>query len=222
MKLYHGTCASNLPRVLRSGLKGRGKRKGNWEHSILSHPEAVYLTNAYSLYYAMTASKNKRGVIFEIDTDRLNSFDMAPDEDFLGQAAKHIDDLQPIWDRFAGAENQLFAATEYFRDNIDEYQWLWHHSIDYLGNCCHLGPIPKDAITRYAVIPDVHRMVQWADPTISLMNFRILGDYYKALSSCLFGEWPEQDFQPEFGFYRLPTPEQLKDIEIVTLEKVKA
>ena len=34
MKLYHGTAARHLPKVLKHGLKPRGKGKGNWEHTV--------------------------------------------------------------------------------------------------------------------------------------------------------------------------------------------
>jgi hypothetical protein len=92
MKLYHGTAERHLPAILRDGLKPRGKRKGNWSHSIESNADAIYLTNAYALYFAHSATDPKdngdRSVVLEIDTSKLDSFWLVPDEDWLEQVSR--------------------------------------------------------------------------------------------------------------------------------------
>lgn len=202
MKLYHGTAARHLPKVLKHGLKPRGKGKGNWEHTVMSRPDAVYLTVAYSLYYALTATKKseREAVIFEVDSSKLNPFRLCPDEDFLAQAAQvgapAFKDIKEQYD------NDLLKMTAHFRDELEEYSDDWEASVKHMGNCCFIGNIPVEAITRYALIPNIYKFVQWSDPTIGIMNYRVLGEYYQALSKRVFGD--ETDYVSEYGFYKLP------------------
>lgn len=205
MKLYHGTSARHLNKILRHGIKPRGSKSGNWDHSVLSHPDAVYMTSAYALYYALTASNGKAGVIIEIDTDKLNPFKLCPDEDFLAHATRK---------RFG--DKSLNEVVAFYRDDLERYAEHWQDSIDHMGNCCYLDHVPVEAITRYALIGNSSEWIRWSDPTISIMNFKIMGDYYRALSKMLFGD-PVDYVDDGHGFYRLPPPEQLAKVKVVTL-----
>lgn len=190
MKLYHGTTAKVARAALAGGLRARGNRKSNWEHAP-SRPDAVYLTSAYAMHFATCCAdpKEKLWGIVEVETDRLNPFRLAPDEDFLEQRGRKHD----------GVDGDMLARTKHYRDRLWGFQCdtggkpNWLHSVEGLGNCAHEGPIPADAVTRVALISKDRADIRWAsDPTISLINFRILGGYYKALTAVIFGDEPDE------------------------------
>lgn len=222
MKLYHGTSTKYLEKILQNGLQPRGRRKGNWQSTILSRSDAVYLTTAYSVYFAMQATKKpESGLVLEIDSTKLNPFRLHPDEDFLGQMAMHADNCEGLRNSLkTDNESLLYSLTKHFRDILENNQHMWEDSIEFLGNCCHIGTIPLDAITRYVIIPNVHRMLAWADPTISVSNFRIMGDYYKTFSSMVMGDTPADQHPHEF--MRLPPPDVFRDVKVHTLQKETA
>jgi hypothetical protein len=205
-KLYHGTSAKNLRHILKQGLLPRGRRSGNWQHSVDSHPGAVYLTNAYSVYFAMGATPGRHaGLIVEVDTAKLNPFRMLPDEDFLGQA-------------YYGKDKKLIERTASYRNELESYRVFYPASLRHLGNCCHIGAIARDAITRYAIVPNVNQWIAWVDPVINLQNFKIMGDFYKELSARIFGDttgFVADD--PKSRFFRFPPDKLFAGVEVVTL-----
>jgi len=205
MKLYHGTCGSHLPRILKKGITPRGVRKGNWPE-CRSHPECVYLTDAYAGYFALAASKKGRCVVFEIDTDLLAEGDMLPDEDFLGQVEQR--QLQGTPDG-----QTLIQRTEAFREQLPNwcYTDTYKLSLQHLGTCAYLGTIPTIAITRYVTF-GTWKNAQLRlifDPTITLMNYTLLGPAYRRKTAWLFGDKP-----PEPG----PT-DIMSDLDLTLLER---
>lgn len=207
MKLYHGTSAKYLARVLREGLKPRGTKPGVWADTSPSRPDAVYLTAAYPLHYALAAAGHTHDrVVFEVDTAKLNPFRFVPDEDCLEQATRG--------NRPEGCPEDVAGATLWIRDRLHNHAATetWQLSLKHLGNCAYLGSIPPDAITRYAVIPKSWPVLRWSDPTITLANFRFMGPYYRKLSALIFGERGEPDPEERHGLYRLPAPEDLAPI----------
>lgn len=184
MILYHGTTARCLVSVLKDGLKPRGPgKKGNWQHSIESNPHCVYLTDAYAPYFAVQATRsNDKGMVIEVDTHQLNGYALLPDEDVLEQAGRGYDDVK----------GDMKARTKWYRKNI--HQWAgggaWTKSLEVMGTCCFYGTIPPKAITRIALIPpeEMNQLFWHFDCSISLMNYHILKDVYRAKSRRLFGE----------------------------------
>ena len=71
-------------------------------------------------------------------------------------------------------------------------------SLEALGTCAHRGVILPGAITRAVVWPhrENTRLAFVWDPTITLVNQRICGDRYRALTRKLFA-----------GEFEMPTPE---------------
>jgi len=206
MKLYHGTSEAVAMKALSEGLKPRGKRKGIWSHSVESHPNAVYLTNSYALYFAMQAAEKPmagRPAVIEIDTNKLDIFSLAPDEDCLEQAMRKFDSLDPSW--------SMIKRTKYYRKNLEKYcdAASWKQSLKALGNCCHLGWIHHSAITRIAIVDPAEQAdlcFQSLDPTISLMNYQIVGDKYRGLTKWLFDE-PLGEDAPVNRFGDMPISE---------------
>jgi hypothetical protein len=193
MRLYHGTSEAYLEAIKREGITPRKVRKdksGNWKHSIVSCPSAVYLTNAYGVFYAQqAASKNGSGrlVVLEIDSSKLAPWLLTPDEDFLEQATRE----QPVTDANGGVllpGTSMKKRTLWFRNRLKQFNHLWEKSLEHLGNCCYHGTVPSDAITRYALMPADSHLSFAVDPCMTLMNYLIMGSYYRELTKHVFGE----------------------------------
>lgn len=197
MKLYHGTSERFLPRIRREGLKPRGRKKGNWK-AHPSRPDCVYLTNSYAVFYANACAKGREKlVVLEIDTDKLNTFAFAPDEDFLEQANRGRDNIS----------GGMTVRSKWYRDNL--HNWAGfpledEHtkdgpatmSLKFLGNCTYFGCIPPSAFTRIAVInmnPVPQFVLNSFDPSIVLMNYAICGPKYRNSLKWLFGYELEPD-----------------------------
>lgn len=189
MKLYHGTSAARLPSILKDGIKPRGKGKGNWKHSVDGNPNVVYLTIAYALYFAWTATdigKNEDLLVLEIDTAKLFPFDLVPDEDFLEQATRKGPGLG-----LAPIEKSMKYRTAWYRRRLRGFSEYWKESVDGLGNCGYMGTIPPAAITRYAVISHeriAELVMSGMDPSISLLNYKLVGDKYRNWIKWAFGD----------------------------------
>lgn len=182
MKLYHGTSAKNLDSILREGIRPRGKVKGNWKHTIESNSHAVYLTRSYGPYFALQASANYGALILEIETARLNTFRLLPDEDAIEQSTRGKD----------GIGGTMRYRTAYYRRRMNEYAdgEAWKVSVKLLGTCCHKGTIPPDAITRATIVPAKHAielLLNW-DASVTIMNQQILGDCYLQKTLRLFDD----------------------------------
>ena len=188
MKLYHGTNSEALATILTSGLKPRGKGRGNWKHTVDSHPDMVYLTNAYALWFAYVASSESGGdmVVVEIDTALLNPFRFVPDEDFLEQATRTQSGLG-----LAPTDKPMKYRNRWYCRHIREFSQHWEDSLKHLGNCSYDGDIPTSAITRFAVIPGYRApglVMAGIDPSITLMNYKLLGEKYCNWTRWAFGD----------------------------------
>lgn len=249
MKLYHGTSEKAARQILAgAGIRPRGKKSGNWKHTIESHPECVYLTTAYAPYFAHMAAppKGERVAVLEVDTNLLNPFSLLPDEDFLGQAVrKRADnpdlDLPEAWDAW-----DIMKKTRWFRRRLEHFQPSWEISVKGLGNCCFKGTVPASAITRIATwepeeTPFLYMMSM--DPMVSIMNYQIVGNKYRGLVKWLFkddlGEdapveqfkaehaeailaetdWTPQMFEQMRWSYHLPSQEEQ---DRVIVEQIRA
>jgi hypothetical protein len=195
MKLYHGTSSKYLKAILRKGIKPRGEPKqGNWKHSVTSNPKAVYLTQGYAIYLAQNAIQNQKRhdlVLIEVDTDKLNSCMFAPDEDYLEQATRGEE-------VFPDAGKDMLERTLWFRERA--WSWFhnaWHGSVEDMGTCSYYDSIPVSAITRVAQFPYDHPLRWMSDPSVSIINHRIMGVYYRNLTKRVFGDsdWEDDPLQ---------------------------
>lgn len=180
--LYHGTTSLNLTDILERGLQPRTHKDGNWE-ACPSREDCVYLTNAYGFYYAIAALQaGEPMLIVEVEVDADN---LLPDEDFIGQALQHKGDL---------GDQDLVEATLDIRDNLELYKEWAHDSLRGLGNAAHHGPVPADAIRRYALVEGS----EWGfifDPIICLQNYGLMGAYYRNSMRWLFD--PDCEFEED-------------------------
>jgi len=169
--------------MLTEGIRPRvltGKMS-KWKH-IPSSKDRVYLTEIYAPYYANAAAREgeKWGLI-EVDVDRLDKNLLRPDEDFIAQALK----------RTSRKSEDLLKLTEEVRDSIDNWQALWSKSIEWMGTCSYKGVVPPEAIPRVAIYdPESNPTMTLAalDPSISIENYRICGDKYRAITRWFFLE----------------------------------
>lgn len=210
MKLYHGTNGDWLQNILAKGLEPRKNRPGrnNWKHvPHQSNPRCVYLTNSYAPYFAFNAAKQSCAVI-EVETDLLRPGSLYADEDCLEQMMRGRD----------GVEGTMSQRTLYYRkrqfditgaeDKEGRVSPAYGFSLELLGTCAHRGTILPEAITRAVVWPTKNNawmQFVW-DPTITLLNQKILGNRYKALTAKLFGD---------------PSPVELDDWEQQVVDKFK-
>ncbi len=191
MKLYHGTNGRYIQRILSQGIRPRGGRKhNNWKHTVSSNPHATYLTIAYPLHFVFNSTNGSgTGAVFEVESDLLDKFMLLPDEDVLAQA----DQLGNLHG------STLFERTKWYRKHLA--QWMdghsWTKSLEIMGTCCHLGTIPPEAITRYVKFSIKKNMgLAWQfDPSISIINFHILGPMYRASTVALFGDEPNDELK---------------------------
>ena len=197
MKLYHGTSESVAREALKHGLLPRSDSGAEslWDECP-SSADHVYLTVGYAPYFARHASADgERWAIIEIDTDLLPDGDdhLYPDEDFLEQATRG-QTLPAEWDvplMTGDSETGTMAArTAWFREHLWMFGHLWEASVEGLGNCSHHGVIPPEAIVRVSYIdPKQCRTMSLlaCDPFISLMNWRLIGAKYRALTEWCMG-----------------------------------
>lgn len=195
MKLYHGTSEAVGKLALTEGLKTRGALgiKSNW--NVESHPDYVYLTIAYAAYFAATASMDEedgfigRLAIVEVDTSLLDDDTLHPDEDALEQGTRGESWVVEACEAEGFNPRSMEERTHWFRNNLYSFQHFWKNSLEALGNCCHEGDIPPEAVTRVVFFdpksnPSILSMSM--DPMISVLNYQIMGPQYEALVRWFF------------------------------------
>ena len=165
--LYHGTSDLYLDDILEHGLKCRGKKKSNWKGHP-SAPDRVYLTSAYAVHFAQAACERGGKPLLlqvEVDTDRL-----VPDEDVLAQT--DFEDMPELKGK------SLKFKTSFWKKRTHELGHLAQWSLDRLGTVAHMGAIPAYDILNWLVLDDHHPVFGYHDPTITVLNYRILGEAY--------------------------------------------
>jgi hypothetical protein len=176
LKLYHGTSIKHLESILKQGIKPRGKKQGVWDKCPSRH-DRVYLSNCYAPYFAFSADEDT-GVIFEIDTDKLDARKMGADEDVVAQVLHTHDKTQ-----------DLFELTKSIK--LEKFDAVWDKSLEAMGTCSYKGAIPVKAITRYAIVDFSKATWLWvrcADISISLIHHAFCGKEQENLTAWIFGD----------------------------------
>lgn len=177
-RLYHGTGAGQLDTILECGLQPRGSvRDSNWQGDAASHPDFVYLTSTYPGYFASQTDESGLLLFVEVFTDDLDETLLYPDEDFFALQLAKGRDFDAVRE---DARRMALAEPRRWRDSLATF-----------GNCAHRGTVPPAAMTRYATI-DYRKQNAIAfdllQPSISVANFRLKGDYYRAAVAWVFGD----------------------------------
>jgi hypothetical protein len=217
MKLYHGTTAKHLPKILAEGLTPRNQNQNsNWEHSVAAGANTVYLTNAYALYFAsqaLDANDDSPLAVLEIDVDKLQDEYLVADEDAVEQTSRQQDHLPRTW--------SMHKRTAYYRDHAHEYSW--EGSLNALGTCGYQNVIPPHAFTSIALI-SIKKFSQLVmggyDPFISVVNYQIMGSKYRHAMQWLFDAGAEQEVDesnPISAIIGIRLPEDRTGIEVLSL-----
>lgn len=156
VQLYHGTSVRSADAIVRHGFKDRtASGKSNWEQRIESKAGFVYLTTAYPFYFAMNAAKGGKASVIKVEVD--------------------TDDLYPDEDMFFFKYGNRFKVTE--RD-LEKAKHLAGESLRLFGN---VSAKPESLRILGRKDFNVREMVAFSDPSISPVNYRIMGDYYRRL-----------------------------------------
>lgn len=189
MILAHGTRLYTAERALKQGLRPRAAgRPGNYP-AYPSGRGRVYLTAAYALYFAQVAARDRRVALVAVDSNVLAATGgLLPDEDALEQTLGYQE----------GAPAGRAARTRWFRDHADKWAaagYDYRYSLRALGNCAFKGTVAPSAITRivHYNLDTFHEYLAMSDPTISFLNFAIMGPFYTELQRMLLG----YSFDPE-------------------------
>lgn len=179
MLVYHGTNEQFLPKIRKSGLVPRAKRKGNWER-FQSRNDMIYLTTTYPFYFSLCNKGTKRAMVVEVDAGELDiAKNMFPDEDFLHHNLK------------VGEEKEKNKKA---KSLLELNQHLWIKSLELMGTCCHKGSIPVHALRRICLFDITKRPLlgtMFYDANISPMNFLFCGERYRGCVAWMFGDRPD-------------------------------
>ena len=178
MRYFHGTTESCLNSIEKKGLMPRGKRRGVWD-KFPSATDRVYLTTAYAIFYATAAAtilkqrggKMERGVVIEVDPYPGK---FVPDEDALAQQNWMDEDFAHMNDW------SLEDKSTFWRDNAPQYPGMAWWSEENLGTLAHMGKIPPSQIKKVVTFDITPDHLIGHDPSITLMNYRLLGGRYEA------------------------------------------
>lgn len=211
--LYHGTTETVARKALVEGLKPRRMHEGdhNWQHTVASSPDMVYLTDTYAPYFAGTAAYgDERWGIVEIDTTKLVHSKFRPDEDCLEQGTRTLPN------RFDGGKMNAVERTEYFRDNIDLFRDSYCISLETLGTVAYKGYIPPSAIRRISIYDwkSVGFMtLEIFNLTVTLSNHRWMSVKYKNITRWFMGEAiTVADYYGDENWVRIIPPEQVEEL----------
>lgn len=182
--LYHGTSIKNADVIMKEGFVSR-KNNGNWDGKYLSKDDFVYFTSAYPFFYGGNAAeeKDEMASVIKIEVDEKYLY---PDEDFIIQA----------------------GSSAHIPKDLDLERYR-HHGIDSLNS---LGNVAIKDLDKIKVIArkdfKISEMCMWCDPSMSIMNFRIMGEYYKELTN----NWFEgKDWKINFETFLNKTRKEIKN-----------
>lgn len=170
MILYHGTTSRHLDSIREHGLLPRyDERPTRWDDNP-SATDRVYLTNAYAVWFAWTAAEaGEKGVVVAVDVEE--EF-LVADEDYLAQTNWQDEALAFLQDM------SLEQRTLYWKERAPSFPAMAQHSLTNLGTVAHMGPcLDIVKIVEFDPLVAIDH-----DPTISLMNFRMLGGQYRAMT----------------------------------------
>jgi hypothetical protein len=143
---FHGTDGGNVASIMEKGIQPRRERETNYP-DIPSHPDMVYLSDAYGFYYAMVAQNHillgckdhdpTSCAVFEVDLKDVRK-NIHADEDALWQQGNPV-----------GVIDREMTPQEFNTEVI-------FRSLYVCGVAAHKGTIPPTGIKKVALIPNYH------------------------------------------------------------------
>lgn len=188
MYLYHGTSAAAVPSILEYGILPRETSGLEPISQLLvgqGCPDCVYLTNAFSSYFAAEAVRTDDGfsgeaAILEIDTDLLNQELFLEDE----LVREFLLTVNPSLVYMPREKLIVMAREKMCRD--------WLNSLELLGTCAYRGIVPPSAIKRVCYI-DFAKMTprmlfDIIDVSLTVEAFNISEIKHRMLDSWFWGD----------------------------------
>lgn len=178
MILYHGTSARHLSVIRRQGLLPRRLTgEGNWSGDVESKDSMVYLTDAYPVYFALTAAFAEGReptdlLILQVDVDEAALY---PDEDFIAWA-------------LASGRSDVEQTTLNPFINPAEYKDAWRWSLDTNGVVC-TPSVAEDRILDHRIIPptEIEIIAELGlDPLPTPLNYSQFAGHYRRCLDVLF------------------------------------
>jgi len=157
IELYHGTSKKNADLILKQGFKDRvNSKESNWEDKKISQKGFVYLTNAYPFFYGSNAGEEEdnEGSVLKVIVDTKNLY---PDEDML---------------RCLGLKGNI---------DLEDYKYEGKASLRMLGNIAIKPKHIEKILGRKDF--NIVELFMYSDPSISVMNYEIMGKYYRDLTN---------------------------------------
>ena len=230
MKLYHGTSSVGLEEIKNLGIMPRyDSQRGEWEGTLASRADCVYLSRDYALWHAMKHSlemiqQGIKGVLWEVDVEQLDQTLLRPDEDFLRQYRQILRWLASPAEFAQDSGGATLTAHERgvisslvdpslcdptrISDDIDAHANLWHLSLERFGTVAYKGVVPPNALTRYFEIdlPRVSRIHSYVGKLeLAMFKMPFQRDQIEGLMRLIVEDTPLVKPQPN-GLFDLNTP----------------
>lgn len=161
MILYHGTTERAGLLIQKIGFKRNVRRR--WK--IKSKEGFVYLSLAYAPFFAQVYNKGEYGALVRcrVDEDKLY-----PDDDYV---------MDVIF------KKPVYTQEDLDKVNLEDFKSCWKESLQYLGN---VSAKVEDVTIEGVRIFDIRKLLFVCDPTITRMNYKIMGSYYKKLTEHIY------------------------------------
>ena len=178
--LYHGTSEKNAKQIEKEGFVPDTKH--NWK--VKSKKGFVYLSSAYAPFYCMNASKGDKLALVKVEVDTKDCY---PEDDYLMLIVKNIGAKSPEDIKMS----VTYTQEELDKVNLEDWKHLWKDSLNHMGNVA----VRPDKIKILGIRSfDGKELIMKCDPVISVMNFKVMGDYYNKLSEWIFEGKQIKDF----------------------------
>lgn len=180
MKLYYGTLKKAAKEIMKNGFIP--DKSYNWK--IKSKAGYVYLSLAYAPFYAM-ASKDEETterslILVEVDEQHLY-----PDDYFI----------MYMFDK------PSYTQKELDKINLEDFKQYYEESLQYLGSAYTK---PENIKIIGCRIFDAKLLLQVCDPSITPINYKFMGNYYKELTKWIYeGNNPIEFLQSELNPMKL-------------------
>lgn len=171
--LYHGTSFDSARLIVNGTLANKGGFKdrdetgvSNWgkdKDGVVEGKESqkgfVYLTRAYPFFYGQAAASDNDKVACVLKV-RVKKTDLYPDEDYLREKG------------IVGQDEEI---------NLEDYKEYALASLKELGNVAIKTKDINKSTFRVKEF-DIAEMYHYSDPTMSTLNYRFCGGYYRKLT----------------------------------------
>jgi hypothetical protein len=159
MILFHGTSEKAGKQIMEHGF---GSGKANWK--VVGKPGFIYLSLAYAPFYAM-ASHASSGALIKVEVDEE---DLYPEDDFI---------MTVLF------KKPVYNQAELDKVDLEKFKHLAKDSLRFMGNACAKFDKVKILGVKFF---DMRGLLIVCDPSITPINYAILGRYYNKLTNAIF------------------------------------